>query len=259
MSYGTNAPTGLIPQSSITGATWNNQTRAYEINASYATVLSKGDPVMRANDGTIRLWASGNPVLGIFQGCFYLTNSPNVGTAVSADYWPGVAGVATGGNGAGNSPQALVVDDPNVVFTVQTSQSGSAGGVANPIVAYGAALNNFGCNISVANTINGNPFAPVQPSTSASQTYTPPNNPGVGTSANLFQSGMYADLNTMSNTATVEFKIIGFDKSVNPGQVLYVAGPPTYGVFNNVLLLINNHIYKGGTGTVGTGTVKTAA
>jgi hypothetical protein len=217
MSYGTNAPTGLIPQSSITGATWNNQTRAYEINASYATVISKGDPVMRTTDGTIILWTAGNPVLGIFQGCFYLTNSPSIGNAVSSDFWPGVAGVATGGNGAGNTPQALVVDDPNVVYTCQTSQSGS--GAANPIVAYGVALNNFGCNISVVNTINSNPFAPVQPSTSPASTYTPPNNPGVGTSANLFQSGMYADLNTMSNTATVGFKIIGFDKTVNPGQV----------------------------------------
>lgn len=264
--YGINAPLGLIPQSSLTGATWNNQTRAYEIAATYATVISKGDPVKRLADGTIGVW---NPatdaavgILGTFQACFYLTNFPTVGNAVSADYWPGVANVATGGNGFANTPQALVVDDPNVVYSVQVSQSGTAGGVANPIVPLGVTLAMFGCNISFDNRNNvlaqNLGFATVFPSTAAGTSYVPPNNPGPGTAANNYQSGFYADLNTMSNTATVVGKIIGFDKSTFVGQVPYTyVNPIQNGVFTNALVIINNDIYKGGTGTIGTGTAKT--
>lgn len=265
--YGINAPLGLIPQSSLTGATWNNQTRAYEIAATYPTVISKGDPVKRLADGTIGVW---NPatdaavgILGIFQACFYLTNAPTVGNAVSAPYWPGVANVATGGNGFANTPQALIVDDPEIVYSVQVSQSGTAGGVANPIVALGVTLPMFGCNVSFDNRINPNPFATVFPSTAAGTSYVPPNNPGPGTAANNYQSGFYADLNTMVGPGggeTVVGKIVGFDKSTFVGQVPYTsvgATPIQTGVFTNALVIINNHVYKGGTGTIATGTAQT--
>lgn len=248
--YGVNAPLGLIPQSTITGATWNNQTRAYPVLSGYNQNLFKGDPVTTDATGGIVIWPGNGPCLGSFQGVFYTLAAPVNGQSyIASDFW--TAGTVTLN---ANDAQALITDDPNVVFTCQTSQSNSGD---NPIVPFGIARTNFGCNIQLNVAINNEPFAPVQPSMSAGTTYTPPNNPGSGSATNGGLSGYYADLNSMSNNANITFKIIGFDTTTNPGQLLYVAGPPTYGVFNNALLLINNHPYKGGTGTAGTGTVKT--
>lgn len=241
--YGTNAPLGFIPQSSLVGATWNNQTRAYPIVSGYGTAIYKGDPVMRASTGGIVIWGgAGQPCLGIFQGCFYYDQNGNY---VSSPYWP--ASTATLNT---IDAQALITDDRNVVYTAQVSTNSTA----NPAVAFGLARDNLGCNIEAAVGIATNGFGAI---VGPGGTYTPPNNPVSGSATNGGLSAYYLNLSTMSNTATVTFKIIGFDTSVNPGQVAYVAGPPTVGVFNNALVTINNHIYGSGTGTVGTGTVKT--
>lgn len=56
------------------------------------------------------------------------------------------------------------------------------------------------------------------------------------------QSGYYLDLASQATTATLNLKLIKLTPAVNNSFGL---------TFNNGLVLINNHIYKGGTGTVG--------
>jgi len=257
MAYGTNAPFGLQPRYFLNGSTWNDQTRQYDIASGYTPEIGGtplpglfiGDPVIRLSDGTIGIWpglgSPGNPsapILGVFFGCFYYDTN---GTYVPSNYWP--AGTVT--RGAQNA-KALIVDDPSVIFSAQVSTS-----AGNPSTAVGIQLKNLGCNISpgMGNNLGaaGNAFNPV---TGPGGVYTPPANP-LPSGANGGQSTFYLDFSEMSNTATYCLKLIDLEPNPAPGQQFYVAGPPTKGVFNNALVIINSHYYKGGTGTAGTGTV----
>jgi len=63
---------------------------------------------------------AGSAIVGVFQGCKYIDSS---GTAKFQAFWPGNPGVQTG-----STVEALVIDDPNVVYTIQeTNGSGAAG------------------------------------------------------------------------------------------------------------------------------------
>ncbi len=120
MSYGVNAPMGLVPFRYLNGALYNGATNQYNITNTYASSMFTGDPVTLANDGTITRGAAGAACVGVFQGCKYIDSTGNV---QFLPYWPGNPGVQTG-----QQAIALVADDPNIVFSIQeTDASGAAG------------------------------------------------------------------------------------------------------------------------------------
>lgn len=120
MSYGTNAPMGLVPFRYLNGATFNGATNQYRILNTYASSIFTGDPVTLANDGTITRGAAGAACVGVFQGCQYIDSN---GDVKWLPYWPGNPGVLTG-----QQATCFVIDDPNVVFSIQeTDASGNAG------------------------------------------------------------------------------------------------------------------------------------
>lgn len=120
MSYGTNAPMGFVPFRYLNGALFNGASNIYNITNTYASSIFTGDPVTLANDGTITRGAAGAACIGVFQGCKYIDST---GTVQFLPYWPGNPGVQTG-----TQATCLVLDDPNIVYTIQeTSSTGTAG------------------------------------------------------------------------------------------------------------------------------------
>jgi len=198
MSYGTNAPQGLQPRKHQNGSTWNGQLSPYAISNAYATSLFKGDPVTLGS-GYLAIGVAGSAVIGVFWGCKYQNAAQ---TFIFSPYWPAsTATLASAG------AEAYVVDDPTVLYDIQTD-----GAVA------GDAFNqaDIGSN---ANFIAG-----------AGSTIT-------GQSAYALDSTTMATGNATRNLKIVELV-------PQPGNVF---GLP----YNNAYVKINNHVYEGGTGTVG--------
>ena len=121
MAYGTNAPQGLVPVKKLDGSAWTGATNPYQIANVYATAIFRGDPVtILAADGTLGVGVAGATILGVFWGVKFIDST---GRGRFENYWPGNPGVQTG-----SFVEALVIDDPNTVFTIQeTSGTGTAG------------------------------------------------------------------------------------------------------------------------------------
>lgn len=121
MAYGTNAPQGLVPVKKLDGSAWTGATNPYQIANVYATAIFRGDPVtILAADGTLGVGVAGATILGVFWGVKF---TDSTGRVRFENYWPGNPGVLTG-----SFVEALVIDDPNTVFTIQeTSGTGTAG------------------------------------------------------------------------------------------------------------------------------------
>ena len=120
MSYGTNAPNGLQPVKKPDGSAWTGATNPYQIASTYATALFRGDPVTILADGTLGVGVAGATCVGVFWGVKY---TDSTGVVKFMNYWPGNPGVLTG-----SEVEALVIDDPNTVFSIQeTNGSGAAG------------------------------------------------------------------------------------------------------------------------------------
>jgi len=217
MSYGngTNTPNGLVPRKFITGAAFNGQTGKYTIVSGYNTNIFTGDPVIQLNTGGIGVaggsGAAGIATLGVFMGCKYLLN--NVPTF--SPYWP--ANTQPDNN---LNAEAFVVDDPTVLFDIQVASNANPA-AANPTIA----LTNLNDN---ANYAVGNPNGGTA-------------NPAGG-NIRTGVSAFYLAFESITTTSTYSLKIV--ELTPVPGN--------TYGVnYNNALVLINNHVYKGGTGTAG--------
>jgi hypothetical protein len=121
MTFNSNFPLGFVPVRKLDGSAWTGQLGpTYTIASGYATSIFTGDPVAVLNDGTIGIGAAGSPIRGIFQGCKY---TDTLGNFQCVPYWPGSTTVKTG-----TTVQALVIDDPNVVFTIQETNGSSAAG-----------------------------------------------------------------------------------------------------------------------------------
>jgi hypothetical protein len=120
--YGVNAPQGFIPSRYRNQAVWSGGFNRYPIASGYNTNIFKNDPVAFAGNGVIGIGAVGATWLGIFQGVAYFTAS---GQYVVAPYWP--AGTVT----QGTVPAvAQVIDDPEVVYEVQTNLPNGGGAPA---------------------------------------------------------------------------------------------------------------------------------
>ncbi len=195
MSYGTNAPNGFQPVKKLDGSAWTGATNPYQIANAYATALFRGDPVtILAADGTLGVGVAGATCVGVFWGVKY---TDSTGVVKFMNYWPGNPGVLTG-----STVEALVIDDPDTVFSIQeTNNLGAAG---TPL-----ALADRGLNINFLYTAG---------------------------STSTGSSAVSIDNATEAATSTLNCKILQLDPT--PGNVV--------GNFANWLVVLNNHLYKGG-------------
>lgn len=234
MAYGKNGPFGLQINTNLTAGNFNGQLNEYEINPAYATAIFSGDPVTMLNNGTIGRWATTNACSGTFWGCKYIANVPNSqGNATFSPYWPGNQNIQPN-----TSVVALIADDPNIQYDIQSSISGNVAAATSQL---GVTQNNLLKNADVA---LGGTF-------SDAVALGIPSNPASGSTLSG-QSGYYLDTSTIGATPTRLLKIIRL--TPRPGNVLYTAANNqglNAGNFNNVVCVLNNDAFKGGTGTAG--------
>lgn len=131
MSFGTNAPSGLVPVRKMDGSAWTASENHYEIVTTYASSIFKYDPVTIGTSGYLERGAAGSPIVGVFMGVKYIDST---GVPKFMPYWPGNPGVLTG-----STVEAIVIDDPNVIFTIQ--ETNAAGAAGTPLALADRGLN----------------------------------------------------------------------------------------------------------------------
>jgi hypothetical protein len=120
MSFNVNAPSGLVPVRKMDGSAWTASENKYQIVTTYASSIFKYDPVTIGTSGYLERGAAGSSIVGVFMGVKYIDTT---GIPRFSPFWPGNPGVLTG-----STVDAIVIDDPNVIFTIQeTNASGAAG------------------------------------------------------------------------------------------------------------------------------------
>ena len=132
------APNGFTPIKRVDGASWTGNQSIRKIRANNTHYFFKGDPVVSLSSGYIDAVAPGSlpgnaQIAGIFIGCEYLSIAK--GYVTWAPFFPG-----------GDTTQdvlAYIIDDPFVVFAVQSANSNTT---ASP-----AAISNIGQNINFGN------------------------------------------------------------------------------------------------------------
>ncbi len=147
MTNGVNAPNGLVPANSMGAFSDSGKTNEYPITATYASSMFTGDLVTLSTAGTVIRATATQSALGVFQGCKYIPSSNNNGTVAFA-YWPGNPGVQTG-----TTPVAIVLDDPNAVFSIQ--ETGSTASTAGTALTQAAVGNNANILYTAGSTITG--------------------------------------------------------------------------------------------------------
>lgn len=303
MAYGVNAPFGLRPISSITGGSWTEKVNEYYISSTtangittgYANPIFTGDPVVfnTANTapvngvggylvtaGTIAVYSprytdnapstfAAAPILGVFMGCEYYSTVTGTNNLIKSPYWPGGAQVIPG-----TPIKAYVIDDPEVVYDIQTSTHIAAAanafnGLAPVLPVHNPAGDNdgatlagsFGSNFAL-NIGGGGNFGTIQANGNVIG-YT--DNPATGSTL-TGQSAFYLDVTTPTGgdlthdynktLATLPLKAIGYTRNPNNiAQLNPVEFAGNYTLANtpflNVMVMINNHVWKAGTpGTV---------
>lgn len=203
-----NAPFGLKPLTSATGAASNYEMRKANIAYNNATKIYRGDPVKLLSTGYIAQWTAATAVSqlwGIFCGCEYLSSAQ--GKKVFSQIWPGADVAST----AQDTIVASIIpcnQATNGTFLVQSD-------------ATGVAFADIGQNIDVAlgtgNTLTG-------------------------------QSGAYLDVSTINTTATLPFRIMGLAGGslgaggmgiIQPSSTNPYGGSAT-GAYNWVIVAANN-------------------
>lgn len=251
MAYGTNAPFGLRPTQYLNGSLWTGQYSQYQIDAAPANNIYMGDLVVQLPTGCIGPVSGANAgnftvpddttVLGVFNGCRWIDSQGNPQTS---QVWVNGTQVKIG-----TVPYADIIDDPNVLYDVQTSQFAATDLGAGGVV-WGAQLTNMFNNATLC--IGGGVL------TNGPAGVTIPSNPTTGNNISG-NSGYF--LNLASAAPVFPTRLLKIVKLTPvPNAAYYPAGVLNYryGInvspycnFNNVLVMINNQVYKGGTGTNG--------
>jgi hypothetical protein len=166
------APNGFAVAGRLDGAAWTGNQSAYVIlptnthkfyTGDVCTGLSTGYSAVAGGPGgqVIDLATpGGGPVQGIFNGCAYLSTA--FGRINITSQFPG--------SDTTSNVTAQLIDDPQVVFVVQSGNGG-------PVTPAQVGLN-IGFQVGTGNALNG-------------------------------QSGAFADFATIAATATLPFRIVG--------------------------------------------------
>ena len=168
-----NAPVGFFAVRNFVSAGPNYQTNTYQISSSNSHSFGKGDVVKILNTGYIdRAITSDTDFLGVVDRIEYFDTVANKKQFLNGWLAPTTA--------LAGSVLAYVIDDPNVIFGVQSGNGGpvTIGSVGNNI--------NFGSNAA--------------PNTTGPQI-------GVSTA--------YADFNTLATTGTLPFRITSVPQNLS--------------------------------------------
>lgn len=134
------APFGLRPVRSLSGAPYNGAANKYYIPASYGTALFIGDPVIKSGTSNTALVQSGNETHAI--GTLPEINRATAGdgnaiTGVIVGFEPDPANRSRIHNPASTERVALVADDPNLLFLIQADGTVAAASVGlNAVLIY---------------------------------------------------------------------------------------------------------------------------
>lgn len=100
-----------LKQSRIRGGQPNSgATDGYKIDDAYATKLYSGDPVVLSSTGTIEKATATGPFMGVFNGVMF----------DDLEGVPANRPIYSGAN-TGTNFEALIVDDPDALFEIETS------------------------------------------------------------------------------------------------------------------------------------------
>jgi hypothetical protein len=198
------APFGFMPVARKDGAAWTGNQTVRKIKSNNSNKFFKGDVVkLAAAQGYIDIDAAGNTsaFAGVFIGCRYISTA--FGRPIWSPFFPG--GDTT------QDVEAYIIDDPNVIFLVQT-----AGTSGNPLALAGIDL-----NYDINTTTAGNQLSGL--------------------------SGMALDDNTGATTSTLPFRVVDVPGIQAPlpnifGQSVNGYDPTTK--FNFVYVVFNNQNYK---------------
>ncbi len=131
MAYPTiNAPYGLKPVGLIGGRSYAGSTRKIPIASGYGTGIFYGDVVQYKNDGTLIITTLQNDtsavagVVGVFLGCSY--TDPNTGQKTFRQNYPAST--------TASDIEAIVVDDPNVIFKAVNVTGSTADGASSGLL-----------------------------------------------------------------------------------------------------------------------------
>jgi len=131
MAYGASGGFGLQPVNSGNGVTWSGAVNDYNLPATGGQTIFQGDPVALSTVGVIVRGAATSPTLGSFQGCKFQDTS---GVWQFVNWFSGATAFLTG-----NTPIALVVDDPMAQYTITEGDATGASGT--PLTAAAPGLN----------------------------------------------------------------------------------------------------------------------
>lgn len=109
-----NAPNGFVPVKHASGGA-SGRTNEYPLSTGYSTSLFLGDAVKTDGSGNIVIAGAGDQIRGVFAGVNYYFAD---GSVVFRRYWP-----ASTTELSGSIIRALVWDDPNQLFEVQSAGS----------------------------------------------------------------------------------------------------------------------------------------
>lgn len=204
---------GFIPVKHITGAPYNGQTTLYAVSSSNGTAIFKGDLVKLAADGNSAGYQFVVPATAGSAG----TGAAAVGVVVgfiNAKLDP-VTGAMTAGSIALDTPQYLAASTAGYVLVADS-----------PDLIFEVEATNGGSAYSFA-------VADIQQNCNM---YAGSGSTSTGTSAHS------ADLGDKGTTATLPLKVVG---------VVNRADNEKTGNYTKIYVQLNNHQYKGGTGTAG--------
>lgn len=213
MTYGINQPRGFQTARSLGAYANTGALNEYPITATNATAIFIGDLVTLSTLGTVQQGTASTAALGIFMGCKFSTPANQTVGTFSQAFWPGNPGVVTG-----QTPVALVADDPNAIWTIQeTSSSGASG---TPLTQ-----GSIGLSVNIATTV-------------------------AATAGNTTTGLSSMSINNASTATTVTNQnalIVALDPSVTLGVRAATptlnGGQQTVGAFANWLVKLNTQFY----------------
>lgn len=209
MTYGVNAPNGLVPINTGAGAAWNQQANWYPIASTSTQSLFKGDPVSLSTAGTVIRGTASTASLGILDNVsFQISSAPQF---FNWPFWPGSQTLITG-----NTPMAYVIDDPNVAFTVQETDAAGASGTPLTQASVG---NNANFLYTAGSIVTGISAVSL-------------NNASAATTL----------VGNLKIVSLDQRAVLGVP-AVTPTSV---GGVQTTGAFSNWICQFNNHVYKAG-------------
>lgn len=152
------APYGLLPVNLIGGQVFAGSTRQIPIASGSATAIFFGDVVKLGSDGTLSKDTgtdAATPV-GVFMGCSY---TDSVYGKTFRQYYPGSV--------TASDINAVVVDDPDTLFKVAVTSSGTTVGYVNRT----AVGNNAVLTQNAGSTATGNSKVAIDDTTATTSTW----------------------------------------------------------------------------------------